>query len=148
VCSGRDFDVFAFPSIDDRHAGTLEVGADLAGTFTGTPEAKALIAYLASPQAQRIWPAQPGSGALSANTDVPLSTYPDRIAATMAGMITGRSATGVQAPPPTLAFDASDLMPPQVSTAFQQAVLEYVAHPQKLDALLSSLDQVRLRAYP
>jgi alpha-glucoside transport system substrate-binding protein len=148
VRSGRDFDVFAFPSIDDRYAGALEVGADLAGTFTGTPEARTLIAYLATPQAQRIWPGQPGSGALSASTAVPPSDYPDHISATMAGMITGRSETGSLTVPPTVSFDASDLMPAHLATAFGQAALEYLAHPQKLPALLLSLDQIRQRTYP
>lgn len=50
VRAGRDFDMFPFPSINDRYADSLEIGADMAGTFTGTPEAKALLDYLAHPQ--------------------------------------------------------------------------------------------------
>ena len=138
--------MFAFPRIDDRYAGTLEVGADLAGTFTGTPQARALLAFLASPQAQRIWPELPDSGARSVNTAVPLSVYPDPIATSLARMVTGRSASGATVPP-TLVFDASDLMPAQLTAAFHQAVLAYVASPERLDQLLHALDRIRLRAY-
>lgn len=146
VQPGTDFDVFAFPRIDDRYAGALEVGADLAGTFTDTPQARALLAFLASPQAQRIWPELPGSGVLSVNTAVPLSVYPDPIATRLARMVTGRSASGATVPP-TLVFDASDLMPAQLTAAFHQAVLAYVAAPERLDELLHALDRIRLRAY-
>jgi hypothetical protein len=101
---GGDFDMFAFPAINDRYANALDVGAE-----------------------------------------VPLSASPDPVTATLAGMITGRSATVAQAPI-TLSFDASDIMPTPLAAAFQQAVLEYVADPQRLDRPLPALDEVRLRA--
>jgi alpha-glucoside transport system substrate-binding protein len=42
-----------------------------------------------------------------------------------------------------LCFDASDLMPSAMTSAFYQAVLEYLAHPDRLGSLLGQLDQVR-----
>jgi alpha-glucoside transport system substrate-binding protein len=141
---GRDFDLFAFPQIDARYTNALEVGADLAGMFTDTPQARSLMAFLATSEAQQIWPGIPGSGALSVNTAVPLSVYGNPAAATMARMITGRtSSTSASPNPTTLSFDASDLMPASIRTAFYQAVLQYVANPGQLDDILTRLDQVR-----
>lgn len=149
---GRDFDLIAFPQIDGRYANALEVGADLAGMFHDTPQARTLLAFLATPQAQQIWPGIPGSGALSANTAVPLSVYPTSVSTTMARMITGRpasTATSATAPtaPTTLSFDASDLMPAPLRIAFQQAVLQYIANPGQLPDILSRLDRIRTRSY-
>jgi alpha-glucoside transport system substrate-binding protein len=141
---GTDFDLFAFPQIDDRYTNALEVGADLAGMFTDTPQARALIGYLSSAEAQQIWPSVPGSGALSVNTEVPLSVYANPIAETMARMVTGRASPASASPiPTTLSFDGSDLMPAAVRTAFYQGVLQYVANPGQLDDILSRLDRVR-----
>jgi alpha-glucoside transport system substrate-binding protein len=141
---GRDFDLFAFPRIDDRYANALEVGADLAGLFKDRAQARALIAFLASKEAQEIWPGVPGSGALSVNTAVPLSGYGDPLSQDMARMVTGRSSSSsASAAPTTLSFDASDLMPAAVRTAFYQAVLQYVADPSRLDDILTRLDRVR-----
>jgi alpha-glucoside transport system substrate-binding protein len=141
---GKDFDLVAFPRIDDRYSNALEVGADLAAAFTDTPQARALVAFLASPEAQQIWPEIAGSGALSVNTAVPLSVYGNPIATTMARMVTGRaSSTSASPAPTTLSFDASDLMPAAIKTAFYQAVLQYVANPSQLDDILTRLDRVR-----
>jgi alpha-glucoside transport system substrate-binding protein len=146
---GQDFDLSPFPQIDPRYANALEVGADLAGMFHDTPQARTLLAFLATPEAQQIWPEIPGSGALSVNTAVPLSAYPTSISTTMARMITGRStSTATPTAPTTFSFDASDLMPAALRIAFQQAVLQYIADPAQLPDILSRLDRVRSRTYP
>jgi alpha-glucoside transport system substrate-binding protein len=51
-------------------------------------------------------------------------------------------------------FDASDLMPPGLSGAFNQAMLTYLSdparyrdHPTELTALLANLDNVRNAVY-
>jgi alpha-glucoside transport system substrate-binding protein len=145
--SGADFNLVPFPWIDDRYANALEVGADLAGMFRNTPQARALIQFLASKDAQQIWPGVPGSGALSANTDVPLSVYGNLLFTNPAKIITGKAAASLSSgsAPLSLSFDASDEMPAAVRTAFYQAVLQYVADPRQLDGILSRLDSIRTR---
>jgi alpha-glucoside transport system substrate-binding protein len=141
--AGTDYTLVPFPQIDPQYSNAVEVGADLAGLFTDTAQARALIAFLASEQAQEIWPSLAGSGALSVNTAVPLSIY-DPLSAAMARIVTGRPSSGSPAPT-TLSFDASDSMPAAVGNAFSQATLQYLAHPgpNQLDSILTALDQVR-----
>jgi alpha-glucoside transport system substrate-binding protein len=140
--AGTDFALAPFPQIDPRYSNAVEVGADLAGMFTDTPQAHALIAFLASEQAQEIWPSLAGSGALSVHTAVPLTVYRDPLSAAMARIVTGRPSSGSPAAT-TLSFDASDSMPAAVGNAFSQATLQYAAHPDELDSILTALDRVR-----
>ncbi|MDS0135723.1 MULTISPECIES: extracellular solute-binding protein [unclassified Amycolatopsis] len=127
----RDFRFFPFPG--SGGAGPSEVSADLAGMFRDTPAARRLMAYLAGAEGQRIWPS--GGTTFSvhqhlAGPDVYRSEVSRRIAATLAG-------------DGDLCFDASDLMPSAMTSAFYQAVLEYLARPDRLPFLLDKLEQVR-----
>ncbi|MEV5718204.1 ABC transporter substrate-binding protein [Amycolatopsis mediterranei] len=127
----RDFRFFPFPGTGKT--ARSEVSADLAGMFHDTPAARRLMVYLAGEQGQRIWPS--GGTTFSvhqrlAGPDVYRSDVTQRIATTLA--------TGTD-----LCFDASDLMPSAMTSAFYQAVLEYLAHPDRLDTLLGELEQVR-----
>ncbi|WP_103347576.1 ABC transporter substrate-binding protein [Amycolatopsis sp. CA-128772] len=127
----RDFRFFPFPGSGD--AGPSEVSADLAGMFHDTPAARRLMVYLAGEDGQRIWPS--GGTTFSVHQrllgqDVYRSDVARRIATTLA--------KGTD-----LCFDASDVMPSAMTSAFYQAVLEYLAHPDRLDTLLAELEQVR-----
>lgn len=124
-----DFDFLAFPGRD-----VSEVSADLAGMFQDTPQARKLIAYLASEKAQRIWPSLPGASAFSANRKVGLDAYTDRVSRKVADTLTSA---------PALCFDASDLMPATMTGAFHRAVLEYLSNPDRLEILLKQLEAVR-----
>ncbi|MEV4055219.1 ABC transporter substrate-binding protein [Amycolatopsis sp. NPDC049688] len=128
----RDFRFFPFPGTGKP--GRSEVSADLAGMFHDTPAARRLMVYLAGEQGQRIWPS--GGTTFSvhrrlAGQDVYRSDVSRQIAKVLA--------QGT-----ALCFDASDLMPSAMTSAFYQAVLEYLAHPDRLDELLKQLEQVRL----
>jgi len=70
------FDFFPFPSINNSPP-SVSGGGDVAVMLKDTPQARALIKYLASPDAGRIW-AHLG-GFTSPNKNVPLSVYPDDI---------------------------------------------------------------------
>ncbi|WP_033262517.1 ABC transporter substrate-binding protein [Amycolatopsis vancoresmycina] len=127
----RDFRFFPFPGAGKP--ARSEVSADLAGMFRDTPAARRLMVYLAGEQGQRIWPS--GGTTFSVHQrlvgqDVYRSDVTQRIATTLA--------KGTD-----LCFDASDLMPSAMTSAFYQAVLEYLAHPDRLDTLLGELEQVR-----
>jgi alpha-glucoside transport system substrate-binding protein len=131
---GTDFDYFPFPPFSGAHADTTgdprEVSADMASMFNDTPEARELIRFLASAEAQEQWPA---TNAFSASTAVPVDVY-DPVGERIAADLTGAA---------PLCFDASDLMPTTMRGAFYRAALEYLADPGQLDLLLGELDQIR-----
>ena len=130
---GTDFDFFPFPSFGAQPDATgvaREVSADLASMFNDTPQARELIRFLVSEQAQRQWPE---ANAFSPSSAVPADVY-DPVGRRIAGELTGAA---------PLCFDASDLMPAAMRGAFYRAVLEYLSDPGQLDVLLGELDQVR-----
>src|SRR5690606_36446177 len=107
---------------------------DLFGMFNDTPEARALMEYLVTAEAQSIWVGI--GGALSGNSKV--DNYPDEIAARSAELL---------AQAEVFRFDASDLMPEAMNNAFWSATLEYTQKPGDLDRILNELDSVRESAY-
>jgi alpha-glucoside transport system substrate-binding protein len=103
---------FNFPSINGSQPAVVS-GGDEAVALKNTPAAMELMAYLASPEAAGIWAAK--GGFLSANTKLPLTTYPDDTTRSLAQALT--SSTSV-------VFDMSD----QTPTAFggQKSADEWV----------------------
>ena len=136
VESGTDFSFFGFPTFGEGAPQSTVIAGDLFGMFNDTPQARALIRYLVTPEAQAIWVGR--GGAISPNQNVSLDTYPDDLARQAAERLTEAE---------VVAFDASDLMPEAVNNAFWQAVLEYVQSPGDLERILEDLDAVRSDAY-
>ena len=133
---GSGYTFFPFPRFDQANAGATEIAGDLFGMFRDTPQSRALIQYLTTPEAQEIWVRR--GGALSPNKLVPLSAYPDDISRQMAQTLTTAS---------NVRFDASDLMPEAMNNAFWRAILDYVQNPSNLGNILSTLDRVQSDAY-
>jgi alpha-glucoside transport system substrate-binding protein len=134
--AGIDYDFFEFPPIDDQHGNPLLVAGDLFGMFNDTPQARALMEYLVSAEAQSIW-AERG-GFLSANRTVDPNVYPDHVTQQIAEMLS--EATSVR-------FDASDLMPEAVNNAFWSGILDFVGSPGQLDSILQSIESIAQDAY-
>ena len=132
--AGEDYDFFPFPDINPQYAGAIEGAGDLFGMFHDTPQAKALMKYLVTPEAQAIWVGI--GGALSANKQV--TNYPDDVAKRSAEALVNAK---------IFVFDASDLMPTAMNDAFWKGVTDYTQHPDKLDSILQSLDQTQADAY-
>jgi alpha-glucoside transport system substrate-binding protein len=132
----ENFDFFGFPPFDANSPVSTEMAGDLFGMFNDTPQAEALIKYLVTPEAQAIWVGR--GGAISPNKDVPLSEYPDELSMKAAERLTS---AGVAV------FDASDMMPEAMNSAFWKAILDYVQSPDKLDSILQNLDAVQKDAY-
>ena len=128
------FDFFPFPDINPAYAGAVEGSGDLFGMFNDTPQAKSLIAYLATPEAQSIWVGR--GGALSANSQV--TNYPNDIL---------KKAAADLAAAKLFRFDASDNMPQAMNDAFFSGIVSYTQDPTKLDSVLSNLDSVQSSAY-
>jgi alpha-glucoside transport system substrate-binding protein len=133
---GTDFDFFTFPPIDEQYGNPLLVAGDLFGMFNDTPQARALIQYLVTPEAQSIWAGR--GGFISANREVDPSVYPNQINQQVGQMLT--EATSVR-------FDASDLMPEAVNNAFWSGILDYVSNPDNLDSILENIESTAQDAY-
>jgi alpha-glucoside transport system substrate-binding protein len=128
------FDFFPFPDINTSFAGAVEGSGDLFGMFNDTPQAKSLIAYLATAQAQSIWVGK--GGAISANKNV--TNYPNDILKKAAGDLGAAK---------IFRFDASDNMPQAMNDAFFKGIVDYTKDASKLDSVLTNLDTVQTSAY-
>ncbi|MCA1670834.1 MAG: extracellular solute-binding protein [Actinobacteria bacterium] len=141
--AGTDFDFFPLPRFGDQAGDpastAYKVSADLATMFNDTPQARQLIRYLATDEAQRIWPAIPGGGAFSADKNVGLGVYSDDVSRRIATELTSAG---------TLCYDGAALMPDTMNSAFSRAVLEYLSDPGQLNSLLEELDKVRQGLVP
>jgi alpha-glucoside transport system substrate-binding protein len=133
---GQDFSYFPFPDINAQYSGSLEAAGDLFGMFKDTPQARQLIEYLTTPEAQAIWVKR--GGALSPNKRVTADQYPDEISRNQAQDLVNAK---------TVVFDASDQMPDAMNQAFFTAILNFVQNPGNLDSILSDLDRTRADAY-
>ena len=131
---GEDFAFFMTPDIDSKYAGAVTGSGDLFGMFKDTPQARALMKYLTTAEAQAIWVGR--GGALSPNKKV--TTYPDAISKQSAEAMTAAK---------IFRFDASDLMPDAMNAAFWKGILDYVNDPSKLDSILANLDKVQADSY-
>lgn len=132
----EDFDFFAFPPIDPNVPKAVEAAGDLVGMFKDTPQARALITYLTTPEAQAIWVKR--GGALSPNRKVSLDQYPDPLSRRGAEILTSAE---------VVRFDASDLMPEAVNSAFWKGTLDYVQNPQRLDEILAGIERTATESY-
>jgi alpha-glucoside transport system substrate-binding protein len=131
---GDDFTFFMTPDIDPKYSGAVTGSGDLFGMFKDTPQSRALMKYLTTPEAQQIWVGR--GGALSPNKKV--TQYPDAIAKQSADALTSAK---------VFRFDASDLMPDAMNAAFWKAILDYTNDPSKLDSILATLDKVQTDSY-
>lgn len=120
-----------FPSISGRPAPIL-VSGDFMGLFTGNQYARDLLTYLASDPAQKRWVNQRGY-AFSADNLVKPGDYP-RPEQGIASLL-------MPDPDRTLCFSAGDVMTTDLSGAFEQAILDYVAKPDLLGSLLAGLQR-------
>jgi alpha-glucoside transport system substrate-binding protein len=151
---GVNLDFFTLPSIPPSAGGlrtaaargtadAYEVSGDLMGLFRDSRAAERLLAYLAGPRAQRIFPTRQPEQAFSPDRTVSRalrSRYrADPVAGRLDGIVASKRAT--------LCFDASDLMPAAMEDAFNRAVVGFVERPGDLDAILRRLDRVRTAAY-
>jgi alpha-glucoside transport system substrate-binding protein len=131
--AGDTYDFFGMPG--ESYTGVTQSG-DLFGMFRDTPQARSLLQYLVTADAQQIWVER--GGAISGNGAVPLDAYPDDTSRRIAEILTSAE---------VVRFDAGDKMPAQMGRAFFGAILDYVQNPANLDQILSDLDAVQAEAY-
>lgn len=136
VRPGTDLAFVPMPQIVPQYGGIAQVAGDVFGMFHDTPQARALMRYLVTAEAQAIWVKR--GGALSPNKAVPLDAYPD---------VLSRRAAELLVRAPAARFGAGDMMPPEMTAAFYKGTLDYVAHPDQLRAILGHLEAVARDAY-
>jgi alpha-glucoside transport system substrate-binding protein len=136
LAAGEDYHFFEFPPIDEQYGNPLLTAGDLFGMFNDTPQARALMQYLVTAEAQSIW-AERG-GFLSANKNVDPAVYPNQLTSQIAEMLSQATSTR---------FDASDLMPEAVNSAFWTGILDYVSNPDSLPSILESIEATAQDAY-
>ncbi len=133
------YDVYPFPSVGNT--GTDVVGGgDSIAMFKDTPAARALVRYLASADAAKLWVERGGFS--SPNKNVPASAYPDPI--------TRETATAI-ASADAFRFDMSDLAPASFGgTAGQgewKILQDFLANPSDVDGTARKLEAAAAKAY-
>ena len=114
---GENVAVFAFPPIEEEFGTPVLVAGDVFAMFNDTPEARALMEYLATPEPHEIW-AKLG-GFISPHQQVSLDVYPDPVAQKQATILADAE---------VIRFDGSDLMPSSVGTGtFWTGIVDYVS---------------------
>ncbi|HET7466353.1 MAG TPA: ABC transporter substrate-binding protein [Candidatus Dormibacteraeota bacterium] len=136
VQPGTDFNFFPLPDVSSQYTGAHVVAGDSWGLFHDTPQARKLLQYLTTADAQAIW--VKAGGKLSPNKQTPLSDYPDALSKESAQILVGTQIAK---------YDATDNMPADMRTAAWQAVLKFVQNQGNLDSILTNLDKVQQTAY-
>ena len=103
--SCTDYNFFPFPTITAQYAGAVEGAGDLFGMFHNTPQTAALMKYLVSSQAQT---------AGRRRRRIPVGQQERHQLSQRHEPAAGRILAGAK----SFVFDASDLMPAPMQTAF------------------------------
>ncbi len=137
---GKGFNVFPFPDIGSTTTGAVVGGGDSIVMFRDTPAAQALVKYLASPDAAKIWAARGGFS--SPNKSMDQTVYPDDITRTTAGAI---------ATAKTFRFDMSDLFPASFGGTPGQGewkiLQDFLSNPSDVDGTASKLEAAAKKAF-
>lgn len=137
---GTDADFFDFPSIDGSEPAVLG-GGDFAVLLDDTEGGRALIEYLATPEAAEIWVAQ--GGFISPNTQVDLSAYPDEVSR--------RAAEALVEAGESVRYDLSDLQPTEFGATTGQGIwgilIDFLRDPSDVDGTAAALEAAAKKAY-
>lgn len=135
--AGTDYAVFALPDVNTTNAGAHVLAGDAFVMTKDTPQARAMLKYLATAQAQDIW-VKRGGGKIAINKQVSLGDYPDAISKSLAQVVVDTKIGR---------YDAGDLMPSDMQAAYWAAALKFVQNQSQLDAILADLDKKQVSAY-
>ena len=135
--AGQDYDYFTMPSQNSANEGDRVGAADAWSMFHDTPQARALLNYLLTPEAQEVWVKR--GGKIAVNNKVPVNDYPDSVSQKIAKDLVNNTKV--------LKYDAGDLMPSDMKNAYWQAIVAFIQDQSKLDSILANLDKVQSSAY-
>lgn len=130
----EDFNFVPPPSYNSQFDGNIEFFFDSFVMYNDTPQARALMNYLATAEAQQIF--VDAGGTLAANKKV--TKFPDPVFQRASEVVSGAT---------KLLVDGSDNMPAEMRTAFYKGILDFTKDQSKLNSILANLDQVQASAY-
>ena len=131
-----DFNFFPLPDINPQFAGGHVVAGDTFSMFKDTPQARKLIQYLTTADAQAIW--VKAGGKLAVNKNVPVSDYPSALAKEEAQILVNTKIAK---------YDATDQMPPNMKAEAWKDLVKFIQNQGSLDSLLADLDTVQAKEY-
>jgi alpha-glucoside transport system substrate-binding protein len=132
-----DYNVFPFPSVNGKGGDYVVGGGDVVTMFKDTPAARALVTYLASPEAATIWAKRGGFS--SPNKNVKPSAYSDEITRTTASALAKAS---------TFRFDMSDLAPQAFGSQDEFADMQaFLKNPKDVNGAAVQLEKDASAAY-
>jgi alpha-glucoside transport system substrate-binding protein len=133
------YNQFSFPSVTGSKAAIVG-GGDAVVMMKDTPATRALISYLATPQAATIWAKRGGFS--SPNKNVRPSAYSD--------VLTRATATAL-AKAPIFRFDMSDLQPAAFGATAGQGewklFQDFLSNPSDVNGIASKLESAAAKAY-
>jgi alpha-glucoside transport system substrate-binding protein len=133
------YNQFAFPSINGSPPAVMG-GGDIVVMFKDSPAARALITYLATPQAASIWASRGGFS--SPNKNVKPSAYKDPI---------NRATAIALARAQLFRFDMSDLQPAAFGSTTGQGewkiFQDFLKSPTNVNGTASALESAAAKAY-
>jgi alpha-glucoside transport system substrate-binding protein len=133
------FNVVDFPSINDSPPSVVG-GGDQVVMFKDSPAARALVEYLATPEAAEIWVNRGGFS--SPNKGVPESAYQDPLL---------RATATALANAENFRFDLSDLQPSAFGGTVGQGEFklfqDFLADPSDIDGIAQKLEDAAAKAY-
>ena len=130
------FNVYPFPAIDGDDEGAVVGAGDVVVMFKDSPAARALIEYLATPEAQEIWAERGGFTAPNQNVDA--SVYPDEVTRGAAEGLGGAD----------FRFDLSDLQPAAFgSDAMFSLLQDFLRNPDDVEGTAQALEAAAASAY-
>lgn len=137
---GTDAKEFAFPAVGSGKAPVVS-GGDVAVALKDTPAAQALLTFIASPDAAKIW-AQ-GGGYLSPNKNLDMAAYPDDVQRSIATSLIGAG--------DDFRFDMSDQAPAAFGGTKGQGewkdLQDFLANPADIAGAQAKLEADAAKAY-
>ncbi|WP_024758801.1 ABC transporter substrate-binding protein [Streptomyces exfoliatus] len=137
---GTDAKAFPFPAVDGGIAPVVTAG-DAAVALKDTKGAQALLAFLASPDAARIWAAE--GGFLSPNKNLDPATYPNDVQREIAKALVGAG--------DNFRFDMSDQMPQSFGgtpgKGEWKALQDFLKNPKDVAGAQARLEADAAKAY-
>jgi alpha-glucoside transport system substrate-binding protein len=137
--AGTGYNLFNFPSINGSKPAVMG-GGDIVTMLKDSPAARALINYLATPQAATIWALRGGFS--SPNKDVKSSSYKDPLQ---------RKTAVALATSPIFRFDMSDLQPASFGATAGQGewklFQDFVSTPSNISGIQKKLESAAAKAY-
>ncbi|KQX52671.1 MULTISPECIES: ABC transporter substrate-binding protein [unclassified Streptomyces] len=138
---GTDAKVFPFPKVGDAGTSPVVTAGDAAVALKDTKGAQALLAFLASPEAAKIWAAE--GGFLSPNKNLDPAAYPNDVQREIAKALIDSG--------DTFRFDMSDQMPQSFGgtpgKGEWKALQDFLKNPKDVAGTQARLEQDAEKAY-